>query len=389
MRKGNLVGHIQKQHLTLDQVPYWCALCSLRCRTKEELIDHVNNYGRHLDEEEKLPRLPNYAEIFRKSEDPYVVGDDDMVALTKEQTRVWRRQQAIRVLEGGANNAEEEEEDGDEDSDPKNVPGWAIGVTGSRTKPTQSGKPPGKQDLSKPALMTPVATPLANQKALAAATAPAVTTATAVPLNAMLSMPEMFGTINADDWASTYSLTGGDSAANPGPMPIQVSTGINLHRPATCNNTPLRTPVMTVNTPHQEVPRHPIATIPASTPCQDENILPDLLGQEGIGNLCEELGIKETPEETEEPIPKRQRKETTMPQLDAITKAIVDGFSKVAKALDDNTRAIRCQEKTSAKAVDELKRIERRLTQMDRTLAEKADERPRRPALQSVVNRMN
>ena len=117
--------------------------------------------------------------------------------------------------------------------------------------------------------------------------------------------------------------------------------------------------------------------------------MPDLHGQDSIRNICEEFGIKETQDEDEEPAPKRPKKQNTMPQLDAITKAITEGFVKVAKALDDNTRAIRCQEKTSAKAVDELKRIERRLTQMDRTLAEKADDRPRRPALQSVVNRMN
>ena len=77
---------------------------------------------------------------------------------------------------------------------------------------------------------------------------------------------------------------------------------------------------------------------------------------------------------TRNPLPRDPKKQDTMPQLDAITKAITEGFAKVAKALDDNTRAIRCQEKTPAKAVDELKRIERRLTQMDSTLAEKAED---------------
>lgn len=42
-----VIDHIQKHHLALDQVPFYCTLCMFRCSTRDALEKHVVGYKRH------------------------------------------------------------------------------------------------------------------------------------------------------------------------------------------------------------------------------------------------------------------------------------------------------------------------------------------------------
>lgn len=74
---------------------------------------------------------------------------------------------------------------------------------------------------------------------------------------------------------------------------------------------------------------------------------------------------------TEAPVKKRPRLEEESSQvastLQAIASATVEGLKNIVEAINNNTRAIRCQEKKQEKIVNELARIERKITQMERS----------------------
>jgi hypothetical protein len=64
-----------------------------------------------------------------------------------------------------------------------------------------------------------------------------------------------------------------------------------------------------------------------------------------------------------------------------IAKAILEAAKMITNAIDSNTRALRCQEKTQEKVVSELSRIERKLNQMERNQAAKLKPDPPAPVL--------
>jgi hypothetical protein len=73
----------------------------------------------------------------------------------------------------------------------------------------------------------------------------------------------------------------------------------------------------------------------------------------------------------EEPPRKRPRLEEEHSQIAAVLQSIasstMEGMRNIVEAINGNTRAIRCQEKTQEKIVNELARIERKITQTERS----------------------
>jgi len=79
-RKGRLVGHFFKYHVTFDQVPYTCSLCSFRCQTQQHLLDHVTKYAPHV-KEAKMRGVTDLRRYLNKSDNPYIVSDLDIERL--------------------------------------------------------------------------------------------------------------------------------------------------------------------------------------------------------------------------------------------------------------------------------------------------------------------
>ncbi|KAH3808737.1 hypothetical protein DPMN_137095 [Dreissena polymorpha] len=79
-KKGRLVGHFFKYHVTFDQVPYTCSLCSFRCQTQQHLLDHVTKYAPHV-KEAKMRGVTDLRRYLNKSDNPYIVSELDIERL--------------------------------------------------------------------------------------------------------------------------------------------------------------------------------------------------------------------------------------------------------------------------------------------------------------------
>ena len=87
-RKGRMISHILKHHVPFERIPYSCSLCSFRCSDKKSLVDHVKKYSRHKEEESKFGPQ-DYSKILRMASNPYNIGEDDMIQLSREHSMQW------------------------------------------------------------------------------------------------------------------------------------------------------------------------------------------------------------------------------------------------------------------------------------------------------------
>jgi hypothetical protein len=150
--------------------------------------------------------------------------------------------------------------------------------------------------------------------------------------------------------------------------------------------------------------RSPGSTVGQSTPCLDErdseNLLPGLLSLNHDDPLLRETeSLNHKPSMAsvqtqtdgageEEPPRKRPRLDEDHSQiaaaLQSLASSTMEGMKNIVEAINGNTRAIRCQEKTQEKIVDELARIERKIAQMERTTNKGKENKP----LKSVVKKI-
>lgn len=49
-RKHRAIAHALKHHVQLDRVPFYCTLCNFRCTATVDLLHHVKQYKRHVEE---------------------------------------------------------------------------------------------------------------------------------------------------------------------------------------------------------------------------------------------------------------------------------------------------------------------------------------------------
>lgn len=77
-RKNRMAAHILKDHIPLHQVPYHCLLCQFRCQDSSTLRDHVSRYSRHVNQEKNMRKPINYAQYLIKAERPIHVTSHDM-----------------------------------------------------------------------------------------------------------------------------------------------------------------------------------------------------------------------------------------------------------------------------------------------------------------------
>jgi hypothetical protein len=68
-RKGRLIGHVLKNHIPMDRVPFSCSLCYFRCTDKKTLVNHLNSYQMHKDEVLRSG-VTNLASVLNRAENP-------------------------------------------------------------------------------------------------------------------------------------------------------------------------------------------------------------------------------------------------------------------------------------------------------------------------------
>ena len=68
--KGRIEEHILKNHVSLDEVPYYCRLCLFRCQRHDQLLQHVTSYARHREMVNKR-KVTDHSQFLLTSPNPH------------------------------------------------------------------------------------------------------------------------------------------------------------------------------------------------------------------------------------------------------------------------------------------------------------------------------
>ena len=83
--KSRVENHIYKYHLALDQCPFYCTLCLFRSSEKASLQQHVHTYNRHRQEAKKMG-ITDSTPYLQESPSPYIIGDSDYVQHSQQES---------------------------------------------------------------------------------------------------------------------------------------------------------------------------------------------------------------------------------------------------------------------------------------------------------------
>lgn len=81
--RGRIEEHILKNHVSLDEVPYYCRLCLFRCQRREQLFQHVTSYARHREMAIKRGVTDN-SQFLVTSLNPHQFTERDYIKLSAE-----------------------------------------------------------------------------------------------------------------------------------------------------------------------------------------------------------------------------------------------------------------------------------------------------------------
>ena len=101
--KGRIEDHILKNHVKLDEVPYYCSLCLFRCHSLQQLNKHVTAYARHREMARKRD-VQDHQPYLMKSSNPYKIGSLDYMQLSTEESIKYFMQQARQAKERDVRN---------------------------------------------------------------------------------------------------------------------------------------------------------------------------------------------------------------------------------------------------------------------------------------------
>ena len=101
--KGRIEDHILKNHVKLDEVPYYCSLCLFRCHSLQQLNKHVTAYARHREMARKRD-VQDHQPYLMKSSNPYKIGSLDYMQLSTEESIRHFMQQARLAKERDVRN---------------------------------------------------------------------------------------------------------------------------------------------------------------------------------------------------------------------------------------------------------------------------------------------
>lgn len=64
------MAHVLKKHVSMDRVPYSCGLCNFRCTERVDLVKHLTQYKRHVEETRRPGVIIDYNTMLQRSENP-------------------------------------------------------------------------------------------------------------------------------------------------------------------------------------------------------------------------------------------------------------------------------------------------------------------------------
>ena len=91
-RKGRLVGHILRDHVPQDRVPFYCTLCRFRCETRDDCIKHLTKYAGHVRAVGNTTNI-DLNQVLIKSGNPWFVSSSDMTQVPDEDDDMFADQE--------------------------------------------------------------------------------------------------------------------------------------------------------------------------------------------------------------------------------------------------------------------------------------------------------
>ncbi|KAH3839967.1 hypothetical protein DPMN_113407 [Dreissena polymorpha] len=84
--KYRVYNHFLKEHISLDQAPYYCRLCLFRCFKRKELEKHFHSFRRfNLVLQEK--NIPDSPEFLVSNPSPYLITDRHAAVISAEESK--------------------------------------------------------------------------------------------------------------------------------------------------------------------------------------------------------------------------------------------------------------------------------------------------------------
>ena len=90
-RKGRLVGHILRDHVPQDRVPFYCTLCRFRCETRDDCVKHLTKYAGHVRAAGNTPNV-DLNKVLIKSGNPWFVSSSDLTQVPDEDDDMFADQ---------------------------------------------------------------------------------------------------------------------------------------------------------------------------------------------------------------------------------------------------------------------------------------------------------
>ncbi|KAH3852577.1 hypothetical protein DPMN_095088 [Dreissena polymorpha] len=84
-RKGRLTDSVFRDHVAIENVPFYCRLCKFRSQDRLKLCEHLANYGRHQQAAAKLGPMLNNRELLVKAPSPRFVTEADIIRVPSIQ----------------------------------------------------------------------------------------------------------------------------------------------------------------------------------------------------------------------------------------------------------------------------------------------------------------
>ena len=91
--RGPMEGHVLKNHVARDRIPFYCRLCTFKCTTLHQMNHLVNHYSRHLARAREM-NVTNHQEWMVASPVPYQIGETEFLKFTQEESLFFLKKQA-------------------------------------------------------------------------------------------------------------------------------------------------------------------------------------------------------------------------------------------------------------------------------------------------------
>ena len=83
--RGRIEDHILREHRTYEEVPFYCSLCYFRCMKREQLVNHITAYKRHVNTAYKA-NITDHSQYLKQNPIPKLITSMDFYMCSAEES---------------------------------------------------------------------------------------------------------------------------------------------------------------------------------------------------------------------------------------------------------------------------------------------------------------